>query len=75
MQAYGPSYFHLDMLMDFLVPQLKVSTVIIQQDGSTWEYGTYSQRNIVIVVEWTWHIHSMALHIFVLRALSMPKFE
>jgi hypothetical protein len=61
--------------MDFLVPQLKVSTVIIQQDGATQGYGTYSQRNILIVVEWTWHIHSTALTISVLRALSMPEFE
>jgi hypothetical protein len=35
-QAYGPSHLHLDMLMDSLVPQLKVSTLIIQQDWATW---------------------------------------
>lgn len=47
-QAYGPSHLHLDMLVDFLVPQLKVSTLITQQDKATWGYGTNSQRNILI---------------------------
>jgi hypothetical protein len=61
--------------MDFLVPQLKVSTMIIQRDGATQGCGTYPQRNILIVVEWTWHIHSMALTMFVLTVLSMPEFE
>jgi hypothetical protein len=41
-QTYGPSHLHLDMLMDFLVYQLKASILIIQQDEATWGYGTYS---------------------------------
>jgi len=62
------------MLIDFLVPQLKVSTLITQQDEAAWGYGTYSQRNILIVIQWTWQIHSMAFQVFVLRALSILKF-
>jgi hypothetical protein len=63
------------MLMDFLVPQLKVSTLIIHHDEAAWGYGTCSQRNILIMIEWTWQTHSMAFQVFVLRALSIPKFE
>jgi hypothetical protein len=61
------------MLMDFLVPQLNVSTVIIQQDEALQGYGAVSQRNVFIAVEWTWQIRSMALQVFVLRALSMTQ--
>lgn len=67
MQSCGPSHLHVDMLMDFLVPPLKVGTVIIQHDEAAWGYGTYSQRNILKGIDWTWQIHSMALQIFVFR--------
>jgi len=63
------------MLMDFLVPQLKVCTLIIKEDEAAWGYGTYFQRSILIVIEWTWQINSMAFQVFALRALSTPKFE
>jgi hypothetical protein len=61
------------MLMGFLVPQLNVSTVIIQQDKASQGYGTVSQRNIFISAEWPWQIHSMAFQVFVFRALSVTK--